>query len=63
MKELSTQNSIPSENNLQESRGKQDILRRGKLGGFVISRPTLKEWLKEAEKKGNLGISGRKKEE
>ena len=43
-KELSTQNSIPSENILQEWKENQDILRWRKTKRIFTCRTTLKEW-------------------
>lgn len=46
-RELSTQNPTPYENILQEWRENQNIPRQRKTNGFVGSRLTLKEWVKE----------------
>ena len=43
-KKLSTQNSIPSENILQEWKENQDILRWRKTKRIFTCRTTLKEW-------------------
>lgn len=46
LKEKSYCESFIWENIFEEFRGNQDLLRRTKLRLFVVSRPTLKKWLK-----------------
>lgn len=46
LKELSTSNSIPSENIHQELKGNKDILRQRKLRKIVNNSLNHKEWLK-----------------
>lgn len=50
LKELSTSNSIPSENIHQELKGNKDILRQRQLRKIVSSSLNHKEWLKEVLK-------------
>lgn len=46
-KELSTQNPISSENILRNKKKIKTVSAEEKLREFVVSRPILKEWLKE----------------
>lgn len=46
-KELSTQNPISSENILRYKKKIKAVSAEEKLREFVVSRPILKEWLKE----------------
>lgn len=61
------QNSVSSKSNIQEERKIKILSEEGKLRELVVSRTTMKEWLKEViytgrkKEKRNLGTSERNK--